>query len=125
MEEFNLNEYLKDPSKKVVTRDGRAVRIICTDAKGDEPIIALVYNKIREEENVYTYNRDGYFCKDNDSCLDLFFAPTKKEGYINLYWSIGGDRFVYPGGTIYASKEEAMNNKNIDYITSIKIEWEE
>ena len=44
MKEFNLTEYLKDPSKKVVTRDGRDVRIICTDEKGDEPIIALVYN---------------------------------------------------------------------------------
>ena len=79
MKEFNLNEYLKNPSQKVITRDGRAVRIICTDAKGDEPIIALVYNNIREEENVYTYNREGIFYKDNDSCLDLFFDPINKE----------------------------------------------
>lgn len=125
MKEFNLDEYLKDPSQKVVTRDGREVRIICTDAKGDEPIVALIYNKNRDEENVYTYNRDGYFYGDNDSCLDLFFAPIKREGWINLYWSIGGDKFVYPGGTIYVSKEDAMNSKNIDYITSVKIEWEE
>ena len=124
MKEFNLTEYLKDPSQKVVTRDGRDVRIICTDAKGDEPIVALLYNKNRDEENVYTYNRNGRFYK-NDSCLDLFFAPTKREGWINLYWSIGGDKFVYPGGTIYESKEEAMNNNNLDYITSVKIEWEE
>ena len=80
MKKFNLDEYLKNPSQKVVTRDGREVRIICTDAKNEEPIIALVYNNIRDEENVYTYNRDGYFCKDNDSCLDLFFAPVKREG---------------------------------------------
>ena len=124
MKEFNLTEYLKNPSQKVVTRDGRDVRIICTDAKGDEPIVALLYNKNRDEENVYTYNRNGRFYK-NDSCLDLFFAPTKREGWINLYWSIGGDKFVYPGGTIYESKEEAMNNNNLDYITSVKIEWEE
>ena len=33
MKQFNLNEYLKDPSKKVITRDGRAVKIHCTNFK--------------------------------------------------------------------------------------------
>ena len=42
MRQFNLEEYLVNPSKKVVTRDGRSARIICTDAKGKFPIIALV-----------------------------------------------------------------------------------
>ena len=122
MKEFNLGEYLKDPSQKVVTRDGREVRIICTDAKGDEPIIALVYNNIRDEENVYTYNRDGRFYK-NDSCLDLFFAPTKREGWVNIYQ----DPNEYPRtGNIYESKEEAITKKdNINYKATIKIEWEE
>ena len=122
MKEFNLEEYLKNPSQKVVTRDGRAVRIICTNAKGDEPIIALVYNKIREEENVYTYNREGIFYKDNDSCLDLFFAPIKKEGWINIY---SEQEYRYPGENIFNTKEEAIKYKDINYITTIKIEWEE
>ena len=34
MKQFNLEEYLKDPNKKVVTRDGRNARIVCTDRKG-------------------------------------------------------------------------------------------
>lgn len=37
MKEFNLNEYLKNPSQKVVTRDGRNVRIICTDTMRNLP----------------------------------------------------------------------------------------
>lgn len=124
MKEFNLDEYLKNPSQKVVTRDGRAVRIICTDAKGDEPIVALVYNNNRKEENVYTYNKDGYFYKNNDSCLDLFFAPVKREGWVNLYFSM--DKGKYVGEEIYHSKEEAIkNNKYRIYIATIKIEWEE
>ena len=122
MKEFNLTEYLKDPSKKVVTRDGRDVRIICTDAKGDEPIIALVYNKNREEENVYTYNREGYFYENNESCLDLFFAPTKREGWVNIY---SEQEYRYPGENIFNTKEEAIKYKDINYITTIKIEWEE
>ena len=124
MKEFNLNEYLKDPSKKVVTRDGREVRIICTDAKGDEPIIALVYNNIREEENAYTYNRDGYIYGDNDSGLDLFIAPIKKEGWINLYKNEG---ITYLPGIIHDSEEEAKEaiKGDPDFIATIKIEWEE
>ena len=123
MKEFNLDEYLKNPSQKVVTRDDRAVRIICTDAKGDEPIIALVYNNIRDEENVYTYNRDGYFYGNNDSCLDLFFAPIKKEGWVNVYFRV--DKGKYVGEEIYRSKEEAIKNKGEIYIATLKIEWEE
>ena len=123
MKEFNLTEYLKNPSQKVVTRDGREVRIICTDAKGDEPIVALLYNKNREEENVYTYNREGIFYKNNDSCLDLFFAPIKREGWVNIYKD-DNTRYI---GDIYPSEKEAKENKGDDlyYITTIKIEWEE
>lgn len=126
MKEFNLTEYLKNPSQKVVTRDGREVRIICTDAKGDEPIIALVYNNIREEENVYTYNRDGYFYGDNDSCLDLFFTPVKKEGWINLFKD-KEINYPYIPGIIHDSEEEAKEaiKGDPDFIATIKIEWEE
>ena len=124
MKEFNLEEYLKNPSQKVVTRDGREVRIICTDAKGDEPIIALVYNNNREEENVYTYNRNGSFYGDNYDCLDLVFAPVKKEGWVNVYFSVDKDKYV--GEEIYNSKEEAIkNSKYRIYIATVKIEWEE
>ena len=125
MKEFNLTEYLKNPSQKVVTRDGREVRIVCTDAKNEEPIIALVYNNIREEENVYTYNREGIFYKDNDSCLDLFFAPIKKEGWINIYRFEDDTRTI---GCLFKSEEEANLHKYDRasvYIKTIKIEWEE
>ena len=124
MKEFNLDEYLKNPSQKVVTRDRREVRIICTDAKGDEPIIALLYNKIRDEENVYTYNRDGYFYGNNDSCLDLFFAPTKREGWINLFKD---EELIFVNGDVYKNEKyakEAAEGES-DFIASVKIEWEE
>ena len=125
MKEFNLNEYQKNPSQKVVTRDGRAVRIICTDAKGDEPIVALLYNKNRDEENVYTYSKDGYFYKNNDSCLDLFFTSTKREGWINVYKYEDDTRTI---GCLFKSEEEANLHKYDRasvYIKTIKIEWEE
>ena len=127
MKEFNLTEYLKNPSQKVVTRDGRAVRIICTDAKNDEPIIALVYNNNRDEENVYTYNRDGSFYRDNYDCLDLFFKSstnTNREGWINLFKD---EDIVYLTGIIHDSEEDARKaiKGDPEFIATIKIEWEE
>ena len=125
MREFNLEDFKKNPSQKVVTRDGREVRIICTDAKGDEPIVALLYNKNRDEENVYTYNRDGYFYNNNDSCLDLFFAPIKREGWVNIYRFKDDTRTI---GCLFESEEEANFHKYdraYVYIKTIRIEWEE
>lgn len=128
MKEFNLEEYLKNPSQKVITRDGREVRIICTDAKNEEPIIVLIYNNNREEENVYTYNKDGIFYKNNDSCLDLFFAPTKKEGWINIYKD---NITTFTSSKIHATEKKAQEEASEvlkeygKFIETIKIEWEE
>ena len=33
MKQFNLEEYLKNPSRKVITRDGREARIMCTEGE--------------------------------------------------------------------------------------------
>ena len=124
MKEFNLTEYLKNPSQKVVTRDGREVRIVCTDAKGDEPIIALVYNKNREEENVYTYNRDGSFYGDNYDCLDLFFDNIKKEGWVNLFKD---EELTFINGDVYENEKDGKEaaQGEPDFIATVKIEWEE
>ena len=52
---FNLDEYLKNPSKKVVTRSGRKVRIICKNRISSlGPIVALVNES--GEENLVSYD---------------------------------------------------------------------
>ena len=44
MKQFNLEEYLKNPQKKVITPEVLPARIICTGRTGynTKPIIALV-----------------------------------------------------------------------------------
>ena len=43
MEQFSLEKYLENPNRKIVTRDGRSARIICTDRLAENyPVIALV-----------------------------------------------------------------------------------
>ena len=105
MKPFNLEEYLRDPSKKIITRDGRQARII----------------SYSEEEYFYTYTIDGVRFSHRESNEDLFFAMEKKEGWINIYV------YNWLDGNIYSSKEEALSMRDGDmkYITTTKIEWEE
>lgn len=123
MKEFSLEEYLKNPDREVVTRDGRKVRIICTDRKGATPIIALVHNADDGQEIGYAFYPDGKYFIDKDDEFDLFFAPEKHTDYINLYRNEDG----YFLGAVYTSEEYAKNiAKGTDrYITTIKVEWEE
>ena len=126
MKQFNLEEYLANPSKKVVTREGRNVKIHCTNYIGKQHIIAQV------EGNDYStsFSEDGRYAIDrDDSHLDLFFAPEKHEGWINIFHGKDGP---LTGNVIFASKEEAEESSRHCcgftqglYMTSVKIEWEE
>lgn len=125
MEQFSLQEYLKNPSRKVVTRDGCPVRILCTDRKGDYSIIALVENCDSTEESLYTYTKDGYCGYASSDKDNLFFAPEKQTGWINVYRNSDSGH-VY-AGAVYDSQEDAKKRKAFDenYVTTIKIEWED
>ena len=121
MKPFNLEEYIANPSRKVMTRKRIPVRILCTDAKGEYPIVALVKNESKEIANNFT--KDGRLYKDSKDDRDLFFAPERKEGYINLFKQTSG----LNTGFVFNTKEEAEKSaKGIpNYITTVKIEWEE
>ena len=122
MKEFNLQEYLKNPSQKVMTRDGRKARIVCTDMKNEQPILALITEGNREDIRFYSQN--GVWCNNfPNHKLDLVFAPIKKKGWINIF-RYKTDLY---SGDIFETKEKAekMGKLSKNYITTIKIEWEE
>lgn len=80
MEQFSLEKYLENPNRKVVTRDGRSARIICTNRLDENyPVLALVNNEGAEECNSYTTFGKLYINQKIDYELDLFFAPEKKS----------------------------------------------
>ena len=124
MKQFNLEEYLKNPSRKVVTRDGRNARIICIDKKGFNPILALVTRHNGIAEDVYAYTKNGELSEGNSTKSSLFFAPEKHEGWINLYKNLEG--FIVPS-RIYQTKEDAEKRGSTHdcYVATSKIEWEE
>ena len=126
MKQFNLNEYLNNPDRKIVTRDGHNARIISTDRKSPTGHNIVVLMDYGSEEISTTCDNNGEteFCSPFQSKGDLFFAPEKKEGWINIYKTPDG---VSHPSEIYASKEvaEASAKNRAYYITTIKIEWEE
>lgn len=125
--QFNLEEYQKNPSRKVITRDGRSVRILCTDRRANEDdnnlsIVALVDEYASEV--LVLYHKDGkHFCNSNSED-DLFFESKKHIGWINLYRSDNktGIGNVFP---IESEEKAKMASEDKDYVATCKIEWEE
>ena len=59
---------------KVITRDGHAVRIVCFDALGEYPVVALV-KQFNNYETVTAYTTKGKFwTTDRESNNDLMMA---------------------------------------------------
>ena len=119
----NLKPFDLEAAKKgkpVCTRDGRKARIICFDAKGDKPIIALVEAKGNKDaliEKVERYFINGHSVFEvRETNNDLMMLPEKKEGWVNVYKE-----------RIYSTKEEAIEATydGATYIDTVKIEWEE
>ena len=123
MKQFNLQEFLAHPERKVITRDGRPVRIICTDSDAEGgPIVAIV-TKDDKKKSVLLYNDNGtYFGLDSVSVDDLFFAPT-----IVKRWGI-----VYrKAERLFDTREEAekwmeeADEGEKKFCSVCKVEWEE
>ena len=140
MKPFNLKTYLENPSRKIITRDGRPVRIISTNANlfspGPDatkyPVVALIKvssanrGKRPNEEILNCYNADGNIIPGRTDRSDLFFETVKVSGWINIYTSkfITGQTVT---GSICKTKEEALSliDGRDNYLDTIYIEWEE
>ena len=126
MKPFNLEEYLKNPKRKVITRDGRPVRIVCTDRAGlaAKPIVALI-TLPNGDEVIKTFWDNGIETAGSEDKNDLFFAPEKHEGWIVINKWPDGVRDT--NGIIYHTKLDIPDipPESIQLVAPIKIEWEE
>lgn len=131
MEQFSLAEYLKNPTRPVVTRDGMSARIICTDRINKMldtffPIVALV--RCKDGESIRTYTANGEYYANESRPQDLFFAPepkTKKVGWMNVCKYGDSKHFTLVGNVIFPTREEALNCKSEYSVDTIPIRWEE
>ena len=78
MKPFNLEE--AKAGKPVVTRTGKPVRFLCFDAKGLEPIVALI--ELDTTSHAIQYNESGIFWDGKESDQDLFMKSEIKEGWV-------------------------------------------
>lgn len=120
MKQFSLDEYLKNPSRKVVTRDGRNVKIYCTNfARGSHSIVA----EIEGEGKSTSFSEKGKYYNYELSKNDLFFATVKHEGWVNVYKTESGDYVT--GRNVHINKEHAEALVGPTCVSTIKLEWEE
>lgn len=104
-----------DFNKPITTRSGRPVRILCTDAGGEYPVIGLrqIYGNGREE--VCRWKLDGtirqkdFFVGEHVGSADLINPPPPKvklERWVNVYVTDGG---VFTDGQyLYLSQAKAV-----------------
>lgn len=79
MKHFDLQEYLKNPGKKIVTRKGKSVRIICTNRLDDRyPVVAFIRLGDDYEDTIAQFK---------DKCTNLLF-DFDIEAYMKDYFKI-------------------------------------
>lgn len=113
---------------KVCTKDGRKARIICFDKYNtDRPIVALV--RYDDYESIFMYSNNGEYYIGQSTANDLMIVGEKHYAWANIYKKNDG---TYITGCHHPDKESALEHKcdyddfsTIDYIDTIKIEWEE
>ena len=122
MKQFNLKEYLKNPSRKVITRGGYPATIVSTTFHQENyPVVAEVCFSSYDKKQSYSFTANGLFLDSSEDSRDLFFAPEKHEGWVNIYPG------PITGVVVYKSEEDAKHGANADakVIATVKIEWEE
>lgn len=65
------------------TRAGHPVRVLCVDAKGNQPVVALVTED--GVENVRRFNRDGcYYMDGRETPYDIVPGPVRESRWISI-----------------------------------------
>jgi len=120
MKKFNLERALAGDT--IITRDGgQAVIVKGISAREDYGDFLAVVSLHGTPELIEVWNDGRHFTDiDEPSLYDLFMATVKKEGWINIY------KDSRTGvGAVFKTEEGARATAVDDYVTTIKIEWEE
>ena len=106
-----------DPKKPVRTRDGREVRIVCTDVNNSMPIIALI-KADDGKEWIAHYSMSGTVYGYSQDKSDLVNIPERVERWANVYVSSVMEKLVF-----HKTKQEA-DNLSIDRKGLVKFVYE-
>lgn len=116
--QFDLNYYLEHPETKVVTRDGRSVRILCTDLEdANYPIAAACVNSGKNGAHVDSFTPSGkvLFNSYTENNRDLFFdLPDSKIKRIPLTFEDMVER-IKSGKTMWLINDRGIVFNIIDF----------
>jgi len=125
MTKFDLNKCPRNEQGHYLcqTRDGRPARVVCVDAKGEQPLATLInIGPGRNREIAVRHNPSGAWRISGEPAdEDLVNPPVKREGWINIYPDSGKHHV----GAVHDTKDAANYDATADRIACIKIEWEE
>lgn len=76
MRKFDINE--AKAGKPVCTRSGRKARIICFDARNDQPIVALIEDADNRFEIAYNYDIHGKWDEYKETARDLMMVEDEE-----------------------------------------------
>ncbi|MBS3742572.1 MAG: hypothetical protein KGY74_10670 [Candidatus Cloacimonetes bacterium] len=128
MKEFNLETVKKNWKKAqsgelVCTKRGTPVKLLCTEARSDYPLIGLINHETKDE--LMNWTTEGkYICEDVSSNIDLKLQTKKVRGWVNVYKNADVGKVI---GVVWGSKEEAkrmLMNKD-SYIRTMYVAWDE
>lgn len=80
-----IGPYTPEHPGPFCTRDGRAVRVVCTDRKGTYPIIALVDDGNKERALVYNSSGIPLFQNSAEDLMNAEEVPVAREFWVNEY----------------------------------------
>ena len=101
MKNFDLEKALA--GYPVCTRDGHKARIICFDARGAYPVVALV-DCGDDGEGPVSYMANGQVRLGLETEFDLFMAHVKHDGLVNIYKTEDG---IIASGRTFDNEEKA------------------
>lgn len=76
MKPFNLEE--AKAGKPVCTKSGRKARIVCFDARNNQPIVALIEDADNRFEIAYNYDLHGKWDEYEETARDLMMAEDEE-----------------------------------------------
>lgn len=75
MKKFNMEEWIKNKSKKVVTKNGKNAKIICINADKEYPVGAII--EVENSRTLGLFKSNGVY-SNGDHNYDLFFIEEPK-----------------------------------------------
>lgn len=108
--------------KKYKTRDGRDVRLLCTDGPGEYPVIGTVKGCMAPHSWSNTGKHDLHY---DETPKDLIEVPnTRKQTFYRRKWGIVFGNKLLTNLEWYTSKEEFDKDWE-GHMVNVSDEWEE